>query len=840
MKYDFDFSLRSPSKEMDHLPRPHRPLHDNMEIPCWVMDGLEYDGQGIEGYASRRGFDRTALRQGDLHGHSIEETLSFLQSWLFFGLVFDVFGCLGIRLLPQDFIRSSSDGSHVITTLIFPDLMIVWETIERTATDAGKKKRLNRIEACLSYVEDFVTSARDALWDHDLSGDGATRNDELRLSCGSVLRLSILLLGETLCSGRIMVYQNRMERESSFLAEGALGLWDKHPMFDRILLNSGWCPFEVQTWRSRGSNSLAWYISNIPGTRESEDHTRCTRLDCQFNEIDRDTYVTRHLTESCPCVHLYSVLPPNSEDADVLGESVSTILQRGHIPLLTISGPSGGEALTIISSEKPGLPALIGYKFNKKIWSPNYSTWLVNNNQAKPRVRYVAISHVWRGGLGNPRQNSLPRCQLARIQTLVNRLYAENLHPVPFWIDTLCVPLEASLRSLAIRQMKSIYLEADMVLVLDSSLQEIPLPPDPVESLLRIACSTWMQRLWTFQEGILAFQLIFQFHDACVSGEDLIKQQETRDRDFYNAHIQGVTDLLKERYSDTWLMRFRNAADILRSHPSSVDHPWTGRGGGHPNAHNLVTKFAKRSFKSIRIPNSFHTHTLKHVDRAHDIMAKINGSLEWRRTSRMEDEVLVLANLLSLDITKLTDARAELTMKFVLHNMDLVPKDLLFVPREHFRDPGCSWMPLSLIDGGSESHLTNKQASVTQKGLKLSSPGLLLTSDSVLTLSSHYLTQVNGFYFSVYVRYLQPNTTDEIDEDQDRQREYALLLRNEPNRHATVRGALLSNVHIAQKIIHGRWSGVVTLSPIPAISDESPTQMIHVSAELGLRQWCVN
>lgn len=172
--------------------------------------------------------------------------------------------------------------------------------------------------------------------------------------------------------------------------------------------------------------------------------------------------------------------------------------------------------------------------------------------------------------------------------------------------------------------------------------------------------------------------------------------------------------------------------------------------------------------------------------------------------------------------------------------MDLVPRDLLFVPREHFRDPGCSWMPMSLIDGGFESGLSNNQATVTKTGLKLSRTGLLLTSDSILTLSSHYLTQVNGSRYSIYVRYLQPGSTDEVNEGQGRQGEYALLLRNEPNRHTIVRGALLSNVQIAQKIIHGRWSGVVSLSPIHAISDESPTQILHVSAELGLCQWCVN
>ena len=36
-------------------------------------------------------------------------------------------------------------------------------------------------------------------------------------------------------------------------------------------------------------------------------------------------------------------------------------------------------------------------------------------------------------------QNSLPSCQLARLQKMVNELYQVE-RPVAFYIDTLCVP----------------------------------------------------------------------------------------------------------------------------------------------------------------------------------------------------------------------------------------------------------------------------------------------------------------------------------------------------------------------------------------------------------------
>ncbi len=135
----------------------------------------------------------------------------------------------------------------------------------------------------------------------------------------------------------------------------------------------------------------------------------------------------------------------------------------------------------------------------------------MTGENGEPPMKYVAISHVWADGRGNAKENSLPRCQLRYIQNAVNELYESRHHPVPFWIDTLCVPLLKPLRKLSIHQMQKIYREADKVLVLDASLECTTIDASPEECLTRIQVSPWMQRLWTLQEGIFAKNLYFRF-----------------------------------------------------------------------------------------------------------------------------------------------------------------------------------------------------------------------------------------------------------------------------------------------------------------------------------------
>lgn len=101
---------------------------------------------------------------------------------------------------------------------------------------------------------------------------------------------------------------------------------------------------------------------------------------------------------------------------------------------------------------------------------------------------------------------------------MVNELYPPSQRPVPFWVDTLSCPTKPEeATSLAIVQMRNTYSDADKVLVLDSYIDVEAASSSDTEILLRILCSAWTTRLWTFQEGALARDAFFRFCDTAVN-----------------------------------------------------------------------------------------------------------------------------------------------------------------------------------------------------------------------------------------------------------------------------------------------------------------------------------
>lgn len=118
-------------------------------------------------------------------------------------------------------------------------------------------------------------------------------------------------------------------------------------------------------------------------------------------------------------------------------------------------------------------------------------------------------------GMGNPNHNALPACQILGLQRLVNDLYSTDEHPVPFWVDTICVPLQSPYRKLAINSMSTAYKDAEKVLVIDSVISSVPSSAlHSTEMTVRLRTSSWVRRLWTFQEAYLAKELHYQFQDT--------------------------------------------------------------------------------------------------------------------------------------------------------------------------------------------------------------------------------------------------------------------------------------------------------------------------------------
>lgn len=265
------------------------------------------------------------------------------------------------------------------------------------------------------------------------------------------------------------------------------------------MISSSWCPWLVELLSREYSCTALYYLSgNSPATGGFQ-HDRCTKSSCLMHSIEEASYKPMHTKEGCVC----SFIGPSSRD-------VASIIEAGDIPLV--------------------------------------SCWLSSDQQlcfevvkAEPRTRYVAISHVWSGGLGNPRANKIASCQLRRLfeicgqtlydsqpfQFLSDRIHRDAQRKVHFWLDTICIPVgndNQNAKKISIARMSRIYSEATRVLVLDSDLQKlISKHMDAEEILSRIACSSWMYRCWTLQEASLSQSqtCCFQFSDKTVSCQEI-------------------------------------------------------------------------------------------------------------------------------------------------------------------------------------------------------------------------------------------------------------------------------------------------------------------------------
>lgn len=279
--------------------------------------------------------------------------------------------------------------------------------------------------------------------------------------------------------------------------------------FHSRLLENGWCPYDVQYLKDITMDGT-YYLGSFYPARAMRVHEGCDIHHCEA-DIYRDSsgYKNRHTEdiEDCNC----AFYGPSTSD------------------LLGSFGCDGGYPL--ITVHKNG--------FKSKDGPPDVE--VIQFSQQKP-VEYIALSYVWADGLGNPTGNTLPSCQLLEIQRVVNSAYysdtsIENPEPVPFWVDTLCVPVvdnNIDYRKLAIQRMRSTYQNAKKVLVLDKEVLAGSKIASPRERIARIVLSTWMRRLWTFQEGFLAQELIFQFQDGSCSLEDIYRAEETRQQSLWS------------------------------------------------------------------------------------------------------------------------------------------------------------------------------------------------------------------------------------------------------------------------------------------------------------------
>lgn len=470
---------------MDHLILPEDPIPTTLDkVPYLCVE--KYDGGPFLTYPYRMRKPWVLPDMNDplyLPYASFErltptpknEQESFMQAWLFFGLLNEV---LGGSYREEDFLTQvpTETGRFILCTKnLRPLLTAACESYFADASYEAQRK-FDHFRQCVTLV---VTVSFAFQSDFDW-----------RLMC------SIIALHEA-----VVFALNGTARKLGFETIPSLP-WAKRFFGEAVctqMLGGGWCPSDIERAADKFRHTQTLYfLSRMRKDEVHRDHQSCTPSSCSSFQLDLATYQTRHRQPGCRCPEA----TPKLDD-------IVKLLKNEELPLLRIT-----QVNEDIESLKIEVVALT------------------------PDLPYVSISHVWADGLGNPRRNSVPSCQLSYVLGCVNALRASRAffadpdtrardaagRPLLIWLDTLCCPVSpVEARSLALTQMRRTYQDARHVLVLDAGLQfyasdEISL----VEALLRVFLSGWMNRLWTLQEANLARTVWIQFKDKVIDLDALM------------------------------------------------------------------------------------------------------------------------------------------------------------------------------------------------------------------------------------------------------------------------------------------------------------------------------
>lgn len=495
---------------MDHLPLPSDLSHALPRVPC-VCDSAEPymdDGDWIT-YPARVGWPQAVVTPefpsfttyDFSHPCNDGELEKFFQAWIWFGLLKLMLGRVGLYD-AQDYLEDcepSGGDDRPLRKLVHTKTLMQrlngWRDIASTWPDKERDEALNEMISALYRVE-AVTGV--------LTQDLDIVSTPRHMGFDRGIKLSILAL----CDALVYTIDATFPDSEGSHHERLAAAWSNRAIdaaWGQAMANASWCAGEIAAAR-RGFAGFAvhQYLGYLRKPDLGIDHIECDAEGCVKLQIDASTYETLHVSSGCHC-------PDKGPDV----AEIAKCLQAGTYPILRVLGDNISGGITV-----DAIPYVKGMAF-------------------------VAISHVWADGLGNPKSNVLPSCQLVRLRSLIASLQCRKQwkdggesgppddRELFLWCDTLCCPvveIEAmnspprSHKQLALGRMRKVYTQATYILVLERSLylysnRDIGM----IESAMRLLTSRWMQRLWTFQEAVLPKALLIQYSDRAVDFRELFE-----------------------------------------------------------------------------------------------------------------------------------------------------------------------------------------------------------------------------------------------------------------------------------------------------------------------------
>ena len=712
---------------MDHLPRVRNPTFQLPLVP-YLEDGrFAYSGP-FETFGSRNQFTYIAENEHERrHAYS-----SFVQNWLYFGLLQAFFAIWSLPVSILDFVEETKDGRMVTSTLLQDYLVaLVAFEHERHSLLMRDKRPANEVRGYNSKevgaAHHRISQAHEILQKHhDILQCSINKSD-----VEPAIWDSIVLLGATISRAKDVIFRPVFNLSSKGISQQVLYSDFRLRSMPDFRMNEKWCRHERKVIAALVDERLPElvFLGQLDRSEPESMHVHCKDNECIAYQIkEQSTYRTRHVEDGCSCDFVGFDIGKFSIGHDVVGESSPTELKLENGTSLKEEEKDDG-ASEISKSLSGMIWDTLPKNWTKKVPAITFVEGKLEHHEiplAQAQTagllgfpitgwNLVAISHVWADGLGNPDENKLPTCQLERLQSLVNGLYKERKQPIPFWIDTLMIPVfpepfsdeqrmeQKQIKNAALRDMEWIYKGASKVLVLDRGLLPVTTSGMHVEEIgARIMVSAWSRRLWTLQEGCSKERVLFQFQDQAVSWPKL------------HDEVKSGSKL------STW----KDLSRLPKKHPvrkaqKVKKFKWTRNvsknefEGSSPYL-QAVIHADKRLFK---VTNQVWHSILSFLQEMTvdwsgglkgEPLARCMRAMYYRNCSHPEDEPLVLTSLLSWrpgSAANLTKDEASMgdpvqkqdRYKRLFRELKYVPLDMLFLDQRRYEDYGSGWIPKSLL-----------------------------------------------------------------------------------------------------------------------------------------------
>ncbi|OTA54189.1 hypothetical protein K449DRAFT_439599 [Hypoxylon sp. EC38] len=428
---------------MDHIPRPVNSVIPHLEVP--FLDIIPYQLGHFDDFWRIAGFERTTsdspineVTPGSLdhnqdsdfisgygnppsglaRDRSVMDYARLVQSWLYFGLLSEYTGKV---VNPLDLLHVTPDNKRLVRSQKFIASDNMRLSISQNLMEILGQRRARLLKRARAFLD-------------QISGISYATQDPLPLI---LLSVSVLLgsLQESLQEETrgLPYWLKRGQLQARMSSTDSLYCLEQGLPQTRLLTermsSTGWCPRHISRICGTLRSEVAYFVSLLNRhERPGIDHSPCSETSCMANDVNEETYETFHVSQDCPCSMI-------GVDEAQLAE----IIRQGKIPIVRIERDQ--------TTNRPTLKLIATSASN----------------------RYIAVSHVWADGLGNPRSNSLPQCQIERLSRRISALPKGNKpgtsfsqtynfgrtwanwvpatsedsqqKPRCFWIDTLCVPI---------------------------------------------------------------------------------------------------------------------------------------------------------------------------------------------------------------------------------------------------------------------------------------------------------------------------------------------------------------------------------------------------------------